>query len=71
MQKITSLCVGANFHGIPSPTSALNCTAISLYKQERASHQEKGTTKLKKLEIYSLIKFKFGILEISWSIKPK
>lgn len=27
---ITSLCVGINFHGIPSATSALNCTTTSL-----------------------------------------
>ena len=25
----TSLCVGTNFHGIPSATSALNCTTIN------------------------------------------
>jgi hypothetical protein len=28
--KPTSLCVGINFHGIPSATSALNWTVISL-----------------------------------------
>lgn len=36
-KRNTSLCVGINFQGIPSATSALNCTTISLAINEKLS----------------------------------
>lgn len=38
----TSLCVGTNFHGIPSAMSALNCTTISLKKKNKKLQLQKS-----------------------------
>lgn len=43
-KECTSLCVGMNFQGIPSATSALNCTEISLFARTKFNQKDSKRT---------------------------
>jgi hypothetical protein len=44
--------VGTNFHGIPSATSALNCTTISLQEQQQELIRQEHVWKTKRKQLH-------------------